>query len=890
MKRWFAVFVAVALVLSGVAWAEEKYNPGVNHTGVVGEAGKYWRLGGFDKFQMPEITAPSGNPSSNTGWVYIKDNGGLSALYFENDAGTVTDIGAASAATAWDDLAVPDANKTHAFTTFTSLFTGTSTVADQWTFSGTGNFGDVSVVRIESLTGNPTDGTVLEVVSHDTDADALLVTANAINSIQVAGSGALNLLGGVGTVTYTDWAFTADGLLSLAPDLGGTGITVTPSAALTTGLDVSNANITNGVSLGATKLLGTTAVIDFSNFDVSAAGAVTAVSLNAGTIKQDALVPASGAPFVITLDGAGAGGVTIGGTSTGTITLGGGSTYVNLPAATDLNLAGGQLSITDTANGNVVVATNNTLTSANGFSFTGNAQTTGIGFSYSNSGAVLSGSAFYAGITDGAGFTGYYFRGYDGAADDFAVKRYGATTIGGLASTDMLTVTAGDLQLTAGDIDVDLGILTIDNTADEANRIARNNAVGTAAVLEVEQTHATGGIGLLIDQKSTTAAHYGVNFTSAGATHEHFTANGAAGDVSLIDVTDAWTGQGIVIDAGPWLGTAGEGAGFSFASDAAATAEAGTAIKVLLRGTAADAAAIDGKGLFVEDNAAATAGSYLVKLDTQNNTALHISNGGVAADGIKFDVADSYTGQGIVADLGPWLGTSGEGFINITSDAAATVPAGQFIRMRQLGTGQHAAAIGGTLLFLEDDAVAPAAGTSYALYIDATNIEAIRVDTGKVLVDETVTATGGLSSGTAADSFIYTDTVELSNVNIKALRATPIALVAAPGADKFVELVSAVLILDYGTNVLTETADNLVIEYNTSGTDITGAIEATGFIDAAADTIKIAYPSITDVPAASAKNLAVQLFNTGDGEYAGNAGNDTTMTVKVNYRIHTLGL
>jgi len=424
MKRWFAVFVTVALVLSGVAWAEEKYNPGINHTGVIGETGKYWRLGGFDKFQMPEITAPSDNPPSNSGWVYIKDTGGgVSNLYFEADDGTVIDL---LAATAWDDLVTPDANKTHAFTTFTSTFTGTSTVADQWTFRGTGNFGDVSVVKVESLTGNPTDGTVLEVVSHDTDADALLVTANAINSIQVVGSGNLNLLGGTGTVTFTDWAFTADGLFTLTPDLGGTAITITPSAALTTGLDVSNVNITNGVDLGATKLLGTTAVIDFTNFDVSAAGAIT--------------------------------------------------------------------------------------------------------------------------------------------------------------------------------------------------------------------------------------------------------------------------------------------------------------------------------------------------------------------------------------------------------------------------------------------------------------------------------ATGGLSSGSAADSFIYTDTIELSNANIKALRATPITLVAAPGADKFVEVISVVLILDYGTNVLTETTDNLVVEYNTSGVDITGAIEATGFIDAAADTIKIAYPIITDVSAANTINLAVQLFNTGDGEYAGNAANDTTMTAKVNYRIHAAGL
>ncbi len=198
MKKLFTVLaIVLAFACTGLALAEENYSPGVNHSGTVGKETRNWRLGGFDKFQMPEITAPAGNPPSNFGWLYVKDNVGTSALYFEDDAGTVSQIGAASVA--WDDIASPDANKTHTFSTYTSLFTGASTAADQWTFRGTGNFGDVSIVKIESLTGNPTDGTVLEVVSHDTDADALLVTANLINSIQVAGSGALNLLGGVGT-------------------------------------------------------------------------------------------------------------------------------------------------------------------------------------------------------------------------------------------------------------------------------------------------------------------------------------------------------------------------------------------------------------------------------------------------------------------------------------------------------------------------------------------------------------------------------------------------------------------------------------------------------------------------------------------------------------------
>jgi hypothetical protein len=163
--------------------------------------------------------------------------------------------------------------------------------------------------------------------------------------------------------------------------------------------------------------------------------------------------------------------------------------------------------------------------------------------------------------------------------------------------------------------------------------------------------------------------------------------------------------------------------------------------------------------------------------------------------------------------------------------------------------------------------------------------------TGALSATSTVTATGGLSAGSASDSLLKTDTVELSNADLKALRATPKVLVAAAGADKMIELVSAVLILDYGSEALTESADNLVIEYASSGVDATAAIETTSFIDATADTIALVLP--TGIAGAAATNLVndgLHLKNTGDGEFGGNASNNTTMTVKVTYRVHTVGL
>lgn len=256
--------------------------------------------------------------------------------------------------------------------------------------------------------------------------------------------------------------------------------------------------------------------------------------------------------------------------------------------------------------------------------------------------SMTTGSIFVAESSTAGMTTGNYFEALNGGTTVFEVGSNGITTIAGTAATDVLIVTAGDLQMTAGDINLDLGTITIDNTADEANKISRNNATGTDAVFEIEETHATGGINLLLDTKNTTAAEYNLDMTSAGATQIHLGANGAAGDGILMDATDSHTGQFFKIDAGPWLGTAGEGAALDFRSDSGAVAEAGHAIYINMGGTSADAAAIDGKGLYIEDEAASTAGSYLINLDSANNGAFHVSAGGSQFDGtITVGVSDT---------------------------------------------------------------------------------------------------------------------------------------------------------------------------------------------------------------------------------------------------------
>lgn len=142
--------------------------------------------------------------------------------------------------------------------------------------------------------------------------------------------------------------------------------------------------------------------------------------------------------------------------------------------------------------------------------------------------------------------------------------------------------------------------------------------------------------------------------------------------------------------------------------------------------------------------------------------------------------------------------------------------------------------------------------------------------------------------GSMDSSVIKVDIVNLTNAQIKALRATPKTLVAAPGATKSIELISAILKLTAGANVLTEAADNMAIRYTDgSGVIVSQTIEATGFIDQAANTFTNALPKIDAIAAATgALNQALVLHNTGDGEYAGNAAADATMRVRIVYRVH----
>lgn len=133
----------------------------------------------------------------------------------------------------------------------------------------------------------------------------------------------------------------------------------------------------------------------------------------------------------------------------------------------------------------------------------------------------------------------------------------------------------------------------------------------------------------------------------------------------------------------------------------------------------------------------------------------------------------------------------------------------------------------------------------------------------------------------ATDVLRYAD-VTLTSAQVKALKAAPITLVAAPGADLAVVPIAINLVANYaGTNVFTEAADDLSIGY-AAGAEIK-EIESTGFIDQANDEWRyITFEHAeTFIPE---ENVAVVITNL-DDEIAGNAGADNTLLVRLYYRL-----
>lgn len=263
-----------------------------------------------------------------------------------------------------------------------------------------------------------------------------------------------------------------------------------------------------------------------------------------------------------------------------------------------------------------------------------------------------------------------------------------------------------------------------------------------------------------------------------------------------------------------------------------------------------------------DDIATITASAYF-------NNAQAVSgqdNGPIKVDDKMFITGSDASGMYIVTAVSP--------NITVASFAAVSAINTSQIANDAVTADKIAASVAG-------DGLSGGGGTALSVNVDDSTLE-IDSDTVRVKDD-------GITNDKLAEDTIQTATVTVSSSELLNLRATPKTLVAAPGADKFIQFLGAQLILDYNSTAYTESADNMAIRYtNGSGVIVSETIESTGFIDQTADTITNAVPKADAiVAAAGAVNQALVLHNTGDDEFA---SGDSPMDVIITYKVLTAGL
>jgi len=149
--------------------------------------------------------------------------------------------------------------------------------------------------------------TILDTASIDISGTGAITGATGVSTTTVTASSAIAANGGITFDNSTDTvgAFTAAGTIDLNTNIltnignAGTDFVATTGALTLAGVLTAN----GGISIGSQSLTGTTGIIDYTNFDVSAAGTVTLAAGQAFT-GAGAITLSSGGASGLTLDSA----------------------------------------------------------------------------------------------------------------------------------------------------------------------------------------------------------------------------------------------------------------------------------------------------------------------------------------------------------------------------------------------------------------------------------------------------------------------------------------------------------------------------------------------------------------------------------------------------------
>src|SRR3989344_3049023 len=215
-----------------------------------------------------------------------------------------------------DDVAVNGGDLTTTATTF-NLANTTATTINFASAATTLNLADAAITGTIDIGGVTANGaSTINIATEGTSADVITI-GNSHASTTLA------LTGG------DDWSLTTTGILTLSA-----------SADQTTALLITDTNYTNALSIADNIILGTTAAIDFSEFDVSAStGAITINDASdAGNISIEGTVL-----DINSLDFAAAGSITS--TGSNDLTFDSGSGTINIALGDDILAVGANSNI-----------------------------------------------------------------------------------------------------------------------------------------------------------------------------------------------------------------------------------------------------------------------------------------------------------------------------------------------------------------------------------------------------------------------------------------------------------------------------------------------------------------------------------------------------------------
>lgn len=238
--------------------------------------------------------------------------------------------------------------------------------------------------------------------------------------------------------------------------------------------------------------------------------------------------------------------------------------------------------------------------------------------------ATTSGAALKINTVDATmgGGGGSYLICYDGAANDFAIGRYGATTIAGnAAGTAALTLTAGDIKVTSGYID-------LDSAAGNGGHNINSDDDGSSAtpLITVTNSQALFDMPLLVLDYNATGAYNAMTITH-DSTGVGLVVTGTAVTGSQLKVVGpaSQTASSLIVDGttGSWIGAATTGM-LHLSSDGALVADASL---LRISSTGDISAANDGACLEVIETGAAQATTYAVRIASTSNEALHVDTG-----------------------------------------------------------------------------------------------------------------------------------------------------------------------------------------------------------------------------------------------------------------------